>query len=164
MKINSRYEDDAESVVNALCETADRQGWTFDKRITEGVTYIIFRMPGQEWAEGILVSADGDSGILEMAARLLENTPAGKRTEAAAAANVYNFGRLLGMLEMDIATGEVWYKIKLSIAGCRGGLMNWQELMGYICREAAICRKLLIRLNSGNMTLKEILRRIKQQS
>lgn len=163
MKINNSYEDAAENVAGVLCEEADRRGWIYEKRTTEGVTCFLFLVPGKARTEGILVSADKDGGILEIASRLLENMPVEKRADTAVIANTYNMRSLLGMLEMDICTGEVWYKIKLSIAGCRGRLMDWQEMVDHTAREAELYRNLLMRLNSGSMTVGQILQQMKQQ-
>ncbi len=163
MKINNSYEDAAENVAGVLCEEADRRGWIYEKRETEGVISIIFQLPGKAWTEGILVSADRDSGVLEMASLLQESMSAGKRAEVAAIVNAYNMGSLLGMLEMDIRTGEVWYKIKLSVAGCGGQLMDWQEMVDHTAREAELYRNLLMRLNSGSMIVGQILQQMKQQ-
>lgn len=163
MKTDNSYEDAAENIAGALCEKADRQGWIYEKRTTEGVTSFIFQVPGKPWTGGIWVSVDSNGGILEMASLLLKGMAAEKRAEAAVIVNTYNMGNLLGMLEMDIRTGEVWYKIKLSIAGCREQWINWEDLMDYVSTEAKLYRNLLMQLNIGGMTVSQILQQMKQQ-
>lgn len=98
-----------------------------------------------------------------MASLLLKGMAAEKRAEAAVIVNTYNMGNLLGMLEMDIRSGEVWYKIKLSIAGCREQWINWENLMDYVSTEAKLYRNLLMQLNIGSMTVSQILQQMKQQ-
>lgn len=163
MKTDNSYEDAAENIAGVLCEKADRQGWIYEKRTAEGVTSFFFQVPGKPWTGGIWVSVDRDGGILEMASLLLTGMAAEKRAEAAVIVNTYNMGNLLGMLEMDIRTGEVWYKIKLSIAGCREQWINWEDLMDYVSTEAKLYRNLLMQLNIGSMTVSQILQQMKQQ-
>lgn len=94
----------------------------------------------------------------------MDNMSKEKYRETAMIINEYNLGRLLGMLEMDTGTGEIWYKIKLSIAGCRISQSALQRILDYMIGETDMYRDLLRQLDSGRMTPAQILQRIREST
>lgn len=130
----AQFAEDAQKAMDIWSEFLTDRGWSYERDETDNVIHIELERDGR--LTELMIEADEESGMLQIFSAVPVIIPEEKRVEAAMIANAFNDGRLFGGLNLDLFSGNMYFRISTCVADC---VLSWQ-----LCQNLIECVYLLI--------------------
>lgn len=111
-----KYRKEAEQALQAFCTMLDNIGFKYDVNDEELVVNLI--TVGDNLPMEMVIRFDEEIGRMFLISEMPVVMNEDKRIDAAVVINAYNNGKMMGVFDLDIANGTIYYRITQCFVGC----------------------------------------------
>lgn len=152
------YRNEAVRGFQTFCGMLDRLQWKYQADAQK--PWIGVKVVGDDLPMDMQIHFDVNSGRFYILSKMPFQIAQEKRVETAIALNDFNSRRVLGVFDLDLGSGDLYYRISQCFVGCEIAESTCALLLDMSIKMVDRFNDKLLMLNKGVITLEQLLAEI----